>query len=84
MRGKVAVSLAASASKMSAEQWAGHDRKALLQAAGRLVCDNTPEARDAAKRLIALLRDAFDASAHAASAGTDAATEVRRQLSFAS
>ncbi|KAK9907772.1 hypothetical protein WJX75_009714 [Coccomyxa subellipsoidea] len=75
VRGKVAVSLAASASKMSAEQWAGHDRAALLRAAGRLVCDNTPEARDAAKRLIALLRDAFDASAHAASAGTDVATE---------
>lgn len=78
VRGKVAVSLAASAAKMTPEQWAGHDRAALLQAAGKLVCDNTPEARDAAKRLIALLRDAFESSADAAAARAGPATEVRQ------
>ncbi len=40
--------------------------------------DNTPEAREAAKRLIALLRDAFDASGDAASGPSDAAPEVRQ------
>lgn len=46
MRAKVAVSLAASAARMFPAQWAGYDHEPLLRAAGRLVGDNTPEARD--------------------------------------
>lgn len=82
MRGKVAISLAATAARMSGEQWAGYDAAPLLQAAGKLVSDNTPEARDAAKKLISLLRSAFDASAAdapaaaATAAAADAETEV--------
>lgn len=66
VRGKVAVSLAASAARMSPGQWAGYNAEPLLRAAGKLVGDNTPEARDSARRLVALLRDAFEASAAAA------------------
>jgi hypothetical protein len=65
VRGKVAVSLAASAQRMSAQLWAGYEATPLLRAAGKLVVDNTPEARDAAKRLIALLRDAFEVASEA-------------------
>ena len=68
MRGKVAVSLAASAARMSREQWAGYEHEPLLRATGRLVGDNTPEARDSARRLVALLRDAFEGSSAAAAA----------------
>lgn len=68
VRGKVAVSLAASATNMTPENWAGYGNSApLLKAAGKLVSDNTPEARDAAKKLIVILRDAFDAAACASS-----------------
>ncbi|CAL8462750.1 g2283 [Coccomyxa elongata] len=75
VRGKVAVSLAASAAKMTPEQWARLDHAPLLQAAGKLVSDNTPEAREAAKRLISMLRDAFDASGDAGCGPSDAAPE---------
>ena len=39
--------------------WASLDAGALLRAAGRLVGDNTPEAREAGRRLVAAVRVAF-------------------------
>ena len=39
--------------------WASLDAAALLRAAGRLVNDNTPEAREAGRRLVASVRGAF-------------------------
>ena len=63
VRGKVATCLAASAAKMTAEQWRSYPGKPLLVAAGKLVSDNTPEARDSAKSLISILRGAFEGSA---------------------
>lgn len=65
VRGKVATCLAASAAEMTAEQWQGYPAKQLLVVAGKLVSDNTPEARDSAKSLISILRGAFEGSATA-------------------
>lgn len=55
----MAACLAASAAEMRSEQWQGYPAKQLLVVAGKLVSDNTPEARDSAKSLIAILRGAF-------------------------
>ena len=63
MRGKVATCLAASATQMTLEQWHGYPSKQLLVVAGKLVCDNTPEARDSAKSLISILKSAFEDAA---------------------
>ncbi|CAL5223056.1 g5513 [Coccomyxa viridis] len=63
VRGKVATCLAASAAEMTPEQWQGYPAKPLLVVAGKLVSDNTPEARDSAKSLISILRGAFEVSA---------------------
>ena len=60
VRGKVATCLAASAAEMRLEDWQGYPAKQLLVVAGKLVSDNTPEARDSAKSLIAILRGAFE------------------------
>ena len=57
--------LAASATSMTPEQWQAYSTKQLLVAAGKLVSDNTPEARDSAKSLIGILRGAFEESASA-------------------
>lgn len=50
---------------MGSEQWAGYNSAPLLKAASKLVSDNTPEARDAAKKLIGHLQSAFEAAASA-------------------
>lgn len=42
---------------------AGATQQPLLVVAGKLVSDNTPEARDSAKSLISILRGAFEVSA---------------------
>ena len=62
VRGKVATCLAASAAEMTPEQWRSFHAKQLLVVAGKLVSDNTPEARDSAKNLISILRGAFESS----------------------
>ena len=51
--------LAATAAHMTAEQWQLYSTKQLLSAAGKLVSDNTPEARGAAKGLIGTMQGAF-------------------------
>ncbi len=61
----MATCLAASAAEMTPEQWQGYPAKPLLVVAGKLVSDNTPEARDSAKSLISILRGAFEVSASA-------------------
>ena len=48
---------------MTAEQWQLYSTKQLLAMAGRLVSDNTPEARGAAKGLIGTMKGAFTESA---------------------
>ena len=48
---------------MTAEQWQLYSSKQLLAAAGKLVADNTPEARGAAKGLIGTMQGAFSESA---------------------
>lgn len=72
----MAVSLAASACRMTPEQWAAYSSAPLLRAAGKLVADNTPEARDAAKRLVALLRGAFEAAGEASAGPSSDAGQV--------
>ena len=54
--------MAASAAEMTPEQWQSFPAKQLLVVAGKLVSDNTPEARDSAKSLISILRGAFEGS----------------------
>ena len=65
VRGKVATCLAASATQMTPEQWHNYPSKQLLVVAGKLVSDNTPEARDSAKSLISILKGAFEDAATA-------------------
>ena len=48
---------------MSAQQWQLYSTKQLLATAGKLVSDNTPEARGAAKGLIGTMKGAFTESA---------------------
>ncbi len=83
VRGKVATCLAASAAEMTAEQWQRYPTKQLLVVAGKLVSDNTPEARDSAKSLISILRGAFEGSASASDheVATDAHLNVRSLIS---
>ena len=48
---------------MTAEQWQHYSTKQLLVTAGKLVSDNTPEARGAAKGLIGTMKGAYTESA---------------------
>lgn len=48
---------------MTTEQWQLYFTKQLLATAGKLVCDNTPEARGSAKSLISTMKGAFTESA---------------------
>ena len=63
VRATTAKCLAATASHMTAEQWQLYSTKQLLVAAGKLVSDNTPEARGAAKGLISTMKGAYTESA---------------------
>ena len=65
VRGKVATCLEASATQMTPQQWHSYPSKQLLVVAGKLVSDNTPEARDSAKSLISVLKSAFEDAATA-------------------
>lgn len=51
--------LLACAERLKPEDWKELGVEQLLQKAGKLVSDNTPDARNAAKRLIALLRTVY-------------------------
>ena len=62
VRATTAKCLAATATHMTAEQWQLYATKQLLAAAGKLVSDNTPEARGAAKGLIGTMQGAFTES----------------------
>lgn len=59
VRGKAGAALADSVARMRPADVLAFGHAALLKVAGKLVTDNTPDARDAAKRLIGLLRAAF-------------------------
>ena len=59
VRGATAVVLLASAEQLQAEDWEVLGTEQLLKIAGKLVSDNTPDARNAAKKLIVLLKTAY-------------------------
>lgn len=61
VRAKLGSVLATTVGRADAGAWAALDVSALLRAAARLVGDNTPEARDAGRRLVALVHAAFQA-----------------------
>ena len=54
IRGAAATVLATLAQRLQTEEWRDLGVQKLLGIAGKLVSDNTPEARTAAKKLIAL------------------------------
>lgn len=60
VRGKAASILAASVTKLSPMQAVDLGLDVLLRAASRLLSDNTPEARDAAKKLIMLVKNTVE------------------------
>ena len=59
MRGATAVVLLTCAERLQAEDWEALGIEQLLKIAGKLVSDNTPDARNAAKKLIVLLKVAY-------------------------
>ncbi|KAI7837337.1 hypothetical protein COHA_008852 [Chlorella ohadii] len=59
VRGKAGGAAAAAVARMEPAAVAAYGLPRLLQAAGKLVTDNTPDARDSAKRVIGCLRAAF-------------------------
>jgi hypothetical protein len=59
VRGKAGTALADAVARMRPADVLAFGHAALLKVAGKMVTDNTPDARDAAKRLIGLLRAAF-------------------------
>ncbi|KAK9839644.1 hypothetical protein WJX81_002853 [Elliptochloris bilobata] len=61
VRAKLGGALADTVAHADDAAWAAFDVAALLRAAARLVHDNTPEARDAGRRLVGAVRDAFRA-----------------------
>jgi hypothetical protein len=69
VRGRAAGVAAAAAARLSPSQAAAHGLPQLLKAAGRLITDNTPEARDAAKRLAACVKAAMADAEVAAAMG---------------
>ncbi len=60
MRGAAAVVLLATAERLQAEDWESLGTEQLLKVSGKLVSDNTPDARNAAKKLILLLKTTYD------------------------
>jgi hypothetical protein len=59
VRGKAGGAAAAAVARMDSAAVAAYGLPRLLQAASKLVTDNTPDARDSAKRVISCLRAAF-------------------------
>lgn len=59
IRGAAALVLLASAKRLSSEEWRVLGVEQLLAIAGKLVSDNTLDARNAAKHLISLLRNVY-------------------------
>ena len=68
MRGASAVVVSLAAARMDAAEWREVGLEKMLGVAGRLVTDNTPEARNAAKKLIVVLKDTYDQQASSSSA----------------
>jgi hypothetical protein len=62
VRGKVAVALAATVGRLCQEPVSDASFLALLRVAAKLVEDNTPEAREGARTILAHLRTAYFAS----------------------
>jgi hypothetical protein len=73
VRARLGAALADTVTQADAAAWAAFDVAALLRVAARLVGDNTPEAREAGRRLVGAAHDAFRAGrlggAAAAAAG---------------
>lgn len=60
VRAQVAIVLTSAAQQMSPEALAKYGSDTLLKVSGNLVTDNTPDARNAARELLALLRTSYD------------------------
>ncbi len=60
----MASTLAATVARLSAEDLGEKNQERLLKVAAKLVADNTPEAREGARQIIACLRSTHTASAH--------------------
>jgi len=59
VRARLGAALADTVTQADAAAWAAFDVAALLRVAARLVGDNTPEAREAGRRLVGAAHDAF-------------------------
>ena len=68
VRAQVAIVLTSAAQQMSPEDLATYGSDKLLKVSGTLVTDNTPEARNAARELLAMLRTSHDVSGSLSSA----------------
>ena len=75
VRAQVAIVLAAAAQQMSPEGLAQYGSDKLLKVGGSLVTDNTPEARNAARDLLALLRTSYTVAPPTASSTSDCEKE---------
>ncbi len=62
VRGRAALVLAAGVARLDAAALAAYGTAGLVKAAGMLVSDNTPEAREAARQMLPRLHDAFAVS----------------------
>jgi len=84
VRARLGAALADTVTQADAAAWAAFDVAALLRVAARLVGDNTPEAREAGRRLVGAAHDAFRtgrlgaAGAAAAGGAPGDGSDVRR------
>ena len=67
VRAQVATVLAAAAQQMTSEDLAQYGNDQLLKVSGDLVTDNTPDARTAARELLAMLRKSHETTAGSSS-----------------
>lgn len=77
VRAQVATVLTAAAQQMIPEDLASYGSDKLLKVSGTLVTDNTPEARNAARELLTMLRTSHDVSGPLSSAPS--ATDVGKE-----
>ena len=75
VRAQVAIVLTAAAQQMSPEDLAHYGSDKLLKISGSLVTDNTPDARNAARELLGLLRISYDVAPHLGPSTSDCEKE---------
>ena len=60
VRGVTASLLADSLERLPSSEWPKKESDDILKAVAKLISDNTPDARNAAKKIISLLQTAYD------------------------